>query len=73
MKTVGKTTRPYDLNQIPYEYAVERMSRFKGLNLLNSVPEEPWTEVHNIVQKVMNKTIPKKKKTRRQSGYLKRL
>ena len=49
------------------------MSRFKGLNLLNSVPEELWTEVHIIVQKAVDKTIPKKKKTRLQSGYLKRL
>ena len=59
-----------DLNQIPYEYAVEAMNRFKGLDLANSVPEERWTEVCNIVLKAMKKTIPKE---RRQSGYLRRL
>ena len=51
----------YDLNHIPYEYAVEVMNRFKGLNLVNSVPKEQWTEVHNIVQETVNKTIPKRK------------
>ena len=51
LKRVGKTTRPvrYNLNQIPYEYAVEETNRFKGLDLVNSVPEELWMEVHNIV------------------------
>ena len=76
LKRAGKTTRParYDLNQIPYEYAVEVMNRFKRLDLGNSTPEELWTEVHNIVQETVNKTIPKeKKKKRRQSGYLRRL
>ena len=63
-KKVGETTRPvrYNLNQIPYEYAVEVMNRFKGLDLVNSVPEELWTEVHNIVQEAENKTISRKKK-----------
>jgi len=63
----GKTTRParYDLNQIPYEYAVEVMNRFKGLELVNSVPEELWLEVPNIVQEAANKTIPKKKKSKK--------
>ena len=67
LKKVGKTTRParYNLNQIPYEYAVEVMNRFKGLDLENSVPEELWTEVHNIVQEILNKTIPKKKKCKK--------
>ena len=62
LKTAGKTTRParYDLNQIPYEYAVLVMNRFKRLDLANSVPEELWTEVHNTVQEAVNKTIPKK-------------
>ena len=62
LKTAGKTTRParYDLNQIPYEYAVQVMNRFKRLDLANSVPEELWTEVHNTVQEAVNKTIPKK-------------
>ena len=51
LKKVGKTTRPvrYDLNQVPYEYTVEVTNRFKGLDLVNRVPEELWTEVHNIV------------------------
>ena len=64
MKKVGKTTRPfrYDLNQIPYDYTVELRNRFKGLDLIDRVPEELWMEVHNIVQEVVNKTILKKKK-----------
>ena len=52
----------YDLNQIPYGYTVEVMNRFKGLDLVDTVHEELWTEVHNIVQKAGTKTIPKKKK-----------
>ena len=53
LNKVGKTTRPfkYDLNQISYDYTVEVMNRFKGLDLVNKVPEELWTEVHNIVQR----------------------
>ena len=64
MKKVGKTTRPfrYDLNQIPYNYTVEVTNRFKGLDLIDRVPEELWTKVHNIVQEAVMKTIPKKKK-----------
>ena len=64
MKKVGKTTRPfrYDLNQIPYDYTVEVTNRFKGLDLIDRVPEELWTEVHNTVQEAVTKTIPKKKK-----------
>ena len=52
MRKVGKTTRPfrYDLNQIPYDYTVEVTSRFKGLDLIDRVPEELWTEVHDIIQ-----------------------
>ena len=63
MKKVGKTTRPfrYDLNQIPYHYTVEVTNRFKGLDLIDKVPEELWTEVHDTVQEVVIKTIPKKK------------
>ena len=62
MKKVGKTTRPlrYDLNQIPYDYTVEVRNRFKGLDLIDRVPEELWTEVCNTVQEVVTKTIPKK-------------
>ena len=64
MKKVGKTTSPfrYDLNQIPYDYRVEVRNRFKGLDLIDRVPEELWTEVHDIVQEAGIKTIPKKKK-----------
>ena len=64
MKKVGKTTRPfrYDLNQIPYDYAVEVMNRFKGLDLIDRVHEELWTEVWDIVQEAVIKTIPKKEK-----------
>ena len=55
----------FDLNQIPYEYTVEKTNRFKGLDLINRVSEELWTEVHNIVQKVVTKIIPKKKKCKK--------
>ena len=64
MKKVGKTTRPfrYALNQIPYDYTVEVRNRFKGLDLIDRVPDELWMEVHDIVQEIGIKTIPKKKK-----------
>ena len=64
LKKVGKTTRPcrYDLNKIPYNYTVEVTNRFKELDLIDSVPEEPWMKVHGIVQEALIKTIPKKKK-----------
>ena len=64
LKKVMKTTRPfrYDLNQIPYNYAVEVTNRFKGLDMIDRVPEELWTEVSDIVQETVIKTIPKKKK-----------
>ena len=67
MKKEEKTTRPlrYDLNQIPYNYTVEVTNRFKGLDLVDRVPEELWAEVHNIVQEVETKTIPKKKKCKK--------
>ena len=67
MKKVGKTTRPFrhDLNQIPYDYTGEVTNRFKGLNLIDRVPEEVWTEVHNTVQEAVIKTIPKKKKCKK--------
>ena len=55
----------YDLNQIPYEFAVEVTNRFKGLDLVKSVPEKLWIEIHNTVQEMANKTIPKKKKSRK--------
>ena len=64
LKKVGKTTRPfrYDLNQIPYDYTVEVRNRFKGLDLIDRVPDELWTEVRDIVQETGINTIPKKKK-----------
>ena len=67
MKKVGKTTRPfrYDLNQILYDYTVEVRNRFKGLDLIDRVPEELWSEVHDIVQEARIKTIPKKKKCKK--------
>ena len=60
-------TRParYDLNQIPYEYAVEVTNRLKVLDVVNTVPGELWTEVHNIIQEAANKTILKKKKSKK--------
>ena len=63
LRTVGKT-RPfkYDLNQIPYDYTVEMRNRFKGLDLIDRVPDELWMDVHDIVQEVVIKTIPNKKK-----------
>ena len=59
-----KTTRTfrYELNQIPYDYTVEVRNSFKGLDLIDTVPDELWTEVHDIVQETRIKTIPKKKK-----------
>ena len=67
MKKVGKTSRPfrYDLNQIPYNYTVEVTNRFKGSDLTDRVPEELWTEVRDIVQEAVIKTIPKKKKCKK--------
>ena len=64
LKKVGKTTRPfrYDLNQIPNNYTMEMTNSFKGLDMINRMPEEIWTEVHNIVQELVVKTIPKKNK-----------
>ena len=75
LKKVGKTTRPfrYDLNQIPYDYTVEVTNRFKGLDLIDRVPEELWTEVPNIVQKAGINTIPKEKKCKKANGCLRRL
>ena len=67
MKKVGKTTRllRYDLNQIPYDYIVEVTNRFKGLDLIDRVPEELWMEVRDLVQEVLTKTIPKEKKCKK--------
>ena len=67
LKKVGKTTRPfrYELNQIPYDYTVEMRNRLKGLDLIDRMPEELWTEVCDIVQEAEIKIIPKKKKCKR--------
>ena len=67
MKKVGKNTRPFrhDLNQIPYDYTVEVRNRFKGLDLIDTVPDELWTEVHDIVQEAVIKIISKKKKCKK--------
>ena len=74
LKKVGKIIRPfrYDLNQIPYDYTVEVRNGFKGLDLINRVPDELWTEVRDIVQEIGSKTIPKKKKCKKQNGCLRR-
>ena len=67
MKKVGKTSKPfrYDLNQIPYDYTVKETNTFKGLDLIDSVPEELRTEVRDIVQEAVIKTILKKKKCKK--------
>ena len=67
LKKLGKTTRPfrYDLNQIPYDYMVEVTNSFKGLDLIDRVPDELWIEVRGIVQEAGIKTIPKKKKCKK--------
>ena len=67
LKKVEKTTRPfrYDLNQIPYDSTEEMRNRFKGLDLIDRVPDELWMEVHDIVQETGIKTIPKKKKRKK--------
>ena len=67
LEKVGKTTRPfrYGLNQIPYDNAVEVTNRFQGLDLIDRVPEEQWTEVCDIVQEAVIKNLPKKKKCKK--------
>ena len=67
MKKVGKTTRPFrgDLNQTPYDYTVEERNRFKGLDLIDRMPDELWTEVRDIAQETGIKTIPMEKKCKK--------
>ena len=67
LRKVGKTTRSfrYDLNQISYDYTVEVRNRYKGLDLIDRVPDELWTKVHDIVQETGIMTIPKKKKCKK--------
>ena len=74
MNKVEKTTRTfrYDLNQISYDYTVEVTNRFKGLDLIEKVPEDLWMEVHDIVQETGIKTNPKKKKCKKQGSCLRR-
>ena len=82
LKKVGKTTRPfkYNLNQIPYKFTVQKKEkftvqvtdRFKGLDLIDRVPQELWTEFRDIVQEALIKTIPRKKNAKRQNGCLMR-
>ena len=71
MKKVGETTRPfrYDLNQIPYDSTVEVRNRFKGIDLIDRVPDELWNEVHDIVQETGIKTIPKEKKYKKAKWF----
>ena len=75
LKKVGKTNRlfRYDLNQIPYGYTVGVTNRFKGLDLIDRVPEELWMKVHDIVQEAVIKTMPRKRNAKRQNGCLRRL
>ena len=72
LKKAGKITRPfrYDLNQIPYDYTVEVRNRFKGLDLIDRLPDELWMEVHDIVQETGIKTIPRKRNAKKQNGCL---
>ena len=74
MKKVGPTTRPfrYDLNQISNDYTVEVRNRFKGLDLIDRVPDELCTEVHDIVQETRIKIMPRKRKVKEQNGCLRR-
>ena len=75
LENVGKTTRPfrYDLKKkIPYDYTVEVMNKFKGLDLVDKLPEELWMEACNTEQEAVTKTIPRKINARRQSGCLRR-
>ena len=67
MKKIGKTARPfrYDLNQIPYDYTVEVRNRFKGLDMIDRVPDELWDEVRDTVQETGIKTIPREKKCKK--------
>ena len=72
LKKVWETTRPfrYDLNQIPYDYTVKVRNRFHGLDIIDRVPDELWTEIHDIVQETGIKTIPKERNAKKQNGCL---
>ena len=74
LKKVGKTSRPfrYNLNQIPYDYTVEVRNRFKGLDVIDIVPDELWMEVHDIVRRQESRPSPRKRNAKRQNGCLRR-
>ena len=74
LKKVGKTTRPfrYDINPIPYDYTVEVRNRFKGLHLTDREPDDLWTELRDILQETVIKTIPMEKKCKKPKGCLRR-
>ena len=74
LKKGGKTNRPfrYDLNQIPYDYTMQVTNRLKGLDQIDRVPEELWTEVCDVVQEAVIKSTARKTNTKRQNGYLRR-
>ena len=74
LKKVGKTTRlfRYDLSQIPYDYTVEVRNRFKGLDLIDRVPDELWNEVRDIVQETGTRPSPRKRNAKKQNGCLRR-
>ena len=74
LKKEGKTTRPfrYDLNQFPYHYTVEVTNRFKGLDLIDRVPEELWMGICDTVQEAVIKTIPRRRNAKRQNACLRR-
>ena len=70
MKKVGEATRPFrfDLNQMPYDYTVEVTNKFKGLDLIDRVPDELWMEVCDTVQEAVSKTIPRERNAKKQNG-----
>ena len=74
LKKIGKTTRSfrYDLNKIPNDYTVEVRNRFKGLDLIDRVPDELWTEAHDIVQETGSRPSPRKRNAKKQNGCLRR-
>ena len=74
LKKIGKTTKlfRYDLNQIPYDYTVEVTNKFKGLDLIDRVPGELWTEVHDIVQRQGSRPSPRKRNAKRPNGCLRK-
>ena len=74
LKKVGKMTSPflYDLNQIPYDYTAEVINRYKGLDLIDRVPDELWTEIHDIVQRLGSRPAPRKRNAKKQNSCLRR-